>query len=1100
MRKIKRIALLLLSLSLFRVDVAFSQASVSRSELRGQITDQNGAAVAGATITLTDAARGTTRTLQSDENGLYVFLSLPPGSYNMRVDATGFAATTISEVHLDVGQVGNLPVVLRVGQVQAQVDITAGGQTVEVERTQQSTVINETQIVNLPINRRNYLDFALLTPGVTDSDNINDSTDFRVAQTPQSGLSFGGNNGRGNSIMVDGASTDTGSGASREVIGQEGVQEFQVNRNTYSAEYGGAFGGVVNIISKTGSNSWHGSVFGYFRDEVFDAKNFFDQNPSGKSPFSRQQFGGSIGGPLRQDKTFLFTAFEGLHQKQTSFVNLLNDPNIFNLTPIQSSLLGFLDAAPDAGLRALSAGLRNALTINSRTRALFETATGQFPFDGFDTVGTLRVDHNFSPSDSGYARFNVSSSHFENQAAGALTAVSRGRTINTFTSGLLLSETHFFSQTTINELKAQYSYLNNDVLPNEIIGPEINIDGFGNFNRDIFLPSFAIERRYEINDSVSMVRSRHTWKFGGQYLAADNSSNSQTFFGGRFNFTAQLPFITLVPAAARPGLISFLTANGGVLGQDRGGGALTLCSNPSITGCPNGVPDSLDAAINGVQAFNVNLPTVYQQGFGESGFDSWSHRLSFFGQDTWKVRPNFTLNFGVRYYLENNVDPMPLDKNNIQPRIGFAWDPWHDGKTAIRGGYGIYVGQVDNQIVNVVNELNSTGNPSNINIVLATATSNALPLNPGNPTGPRAPSSIQVYQALLAQGVIGNRTITQADLAQFGLVPGPGATLEVRFRVGPNYENPTTQQASLAVQRDLGAGFSIEASYLFSRAAHIPRNHDINPFKMSGPVSPLSGTPTFVRFPGPGQTTDFINPFRLQDNNYESTANAFYHAGTIQLIKRLSHHFAINSNYTFSKAIDEVTDFNSDFSAQNPLNLRLDRALSAFDQRHRFVFSGVFESPFGGDSTTGRIFGNWVLSPIFIAGSGRPFNVLLGIDANGDGVSTRDRPCLRTDINAPCNPGSNLGRNTGHGEPFYEVDLRLGRRFTFGEQKYLELTFEAFNLFNHTNFIGINNIVGTTPITDPHPEGIRGRAPTQPFGFTAAAPSRQLQFGARFSF
>ncbi|HSB10942.1 MAG TPA: carboxypeptidase regulatory-like domain-containing protein [Blastocatellia bacterium] len=1100
MNKIKKLALILMFVSVIRVDVAFPQASVSRSELRGQITDQNGAVVAGATITLTDAARGTTRTVQSDENGLYVFLSLPPGTYSMKVEAAGFAAQTYGEVHLDVGQIGNVPVSLRVGDVKLEVEIAAGGQVVEVERTQQSSVINEVQIDNLPINRRNYLDFALLTPGVTDSDSINDSTDFRVAQTPQSGLSFGGNNGRGNSIMVDGASTDTGSGASREVIGQEGVQEFQVNRNTYSAEYGGAFGGVVNIISKTGENNWHGSAFGYFRNERFDAKNFFDQNPSGKSPFNRQQFGGSLGGPITRDKTFFFTSFEGLRQKQTSFVNLLNDPNVFSLTSTQSALLGFLDGAPDAGLRGLSGALRGALTIGSRTRSLFETGSGQFPFDAFDTVGTFRVDHNFSSRDSGYARFGVSDAHFENQAAGALTAVSRGRTINTFTSGLLLSETHFFSPTTINEMKAQYSYLNNDVIANDLIGPEINIDGFGNFGRDIFLPSFAIERRYEINDSISLVRSSHTWKFGGQYVAVNNSSNSQTFFGGRFNFTAQLPFISLVPAAARPGLIGFLTTSGGALGQDKGGGGLTLCSNPSITGCPNGIPDSLDAPINGVQAFNVNLPTVYQQGFGESGFDSWSHRYSFYGQDTWKVRPNFTFSLGARYYLERNVDPMPLDKNNIQPRVGFAWDPWHDGKTAIRGGYGIYVGQIDNQIVNVVNELSSMGDPSNINIVLATATSNALPLSPANPAGPRAPSSFQVYQTLLAQGVIGNRTITLADLAQFGVAPGPGATLEVRFRVGPNYENPYTQQASFAIQRDLGGGYGVEVSYLFSRAAHITRNHDVNPFKMSGPVSPLSGTPTFVRFPGAGQTTDFINPFRLQDNNYESTGNAFYHAGTIQLTKRFSHNFSINSNYTFSKAIDEVTDFNSDFSAENPLDLRADRALSAFDQRHRFVFSGVFNSPFGGDTTAGRIFGNWVLSPIFITGSGRPFNVLLGIDANGDGVSTRDRPCLRTATDQPCNPGSNLGRNTGRGEAYYNVDMRLGRRFKFAESKYLELTFESFNLFNHTNFIGINNIIGATPLTDGHPTGIRGRAPTQPFGFTAAAPSRQLQFGARFNF
>jgi hypothetical protein len=1080
MRKMKKLTLLLVLMLTARVDFVFGQASVSNAEIRGQVTDQNGAAVAGATVTVNDANKGTTRSVNTDENGSYVILALQPSTYNLKVEAAGFASKTLNDVKLDVGQVASIPVVLGVGAVQDVVDVTANAQVVEVERTQQSSVIGEVQIDNLPINRRSYLDFALLTPGVSDSDNINDTTDFRVAQTPQSGLSFGGNNGRGNSVMVDGASTDTNSGAVRAVLGQEAVQEFQVNRNSYNAEYGGAFGGVVNIVSKTGTNNWHGSLFGYFRNDIFDARNFFDQSPDGISPFNRQQFGGSFGGPVRKDKTFLFTAFEALKQRQTSFVNLLNDPTIFNLTSGQTALFSFLDGVPS--FAPLSAGVRGAISTKPRTTQLFQDASGQFPFDSFDTVGSVRLDHTFNSNDSGYARFNVADAHFENQAAGSLTAVSRGRTINTFTSGVLLSQTHFFSPNTINEIKGQYSYVNNDVIPNESIGPEINIDGFGNFNRDIFLPSFAIERRYEISDGLSLVRGDHTFRLGGLYQAVNNSSDSQTFFGGRFNFTAQLTLIALVPAAVRTPLVTFLT----------GAGRADLIA-------------VLNSPISSVQAFNANAPVVYQQGFGESHFNSYSHRTSFYGQDTWKVRRNFTLNFGARYYIEKNHDPMPTNKDNIQPRLGFAWDPWGDGKTAIRGGYGVFVGSIDNQIVNVVNELNSTGDPSNINIVLATATSNALPLSPANPLGPRAPSSIGIYQTLLAQGVIGNRVITAADLAQFGVVPGPGATLEVRFRVGPNYHNPYTQQASLAIQRDLGKGYGVEVSYLFSRGAHIPRNHDTNAFKATGPVSPLSGTPTFIRFPSAAQvaaglTSDFRNPFRLQDNNYESTANSFYHAGTIQLTKRLSNHYALNANYTLSKTIDEVTDFNSDFSAQNQLDNRADRALSAFDQRHRFVFYGVFMSPVAGESMAHRLFKDWVLSPIFIAGSGRPFNVLLGIDANGDGVSTRDRPCLRTAADQPCNPNSNLGRNTGRGEPFYQVDLRLARRFTFAESKYVELTFEAFNLLNHTNFTGINNIIGATPLIDGHPTGIRGRAPTQPLGFTSAAPARQLQFGARFNF
>src|SRR6185503_7067550 len=187
MRKMKKVALLLTLMLTVRVELVFPQASVSTSELRGQITDQNGAAVAGATVIVTDADKGTTRQVTSNESGLYVILALQPSTYNLRVEATGFGAKTVNDIKLDVGQVANIPVALGVSGVAAEVDVVADTQVVEVERTQQSSVINQVQISNLPINRRNFLDFVLLTPGVTDADNINDSTDFRVAQTPQSG-------------------------------------------------------------------------------------------------------------------------------------------------------------------------------------------------------------------------------------------------------------------------------------------------------------------------------------------------------------------------------------------------------------------------------------------------------------------------------------------------------------------------------------------------------------------------------------------------------------------------------------------------------------------------------------------------------------------------------------------------------------------------------------------------------------------------------------------------------------------------------------------------------------------------------------------------
>ncbi len=1061
---------LLLTVLALTLNVApvLAQASSSTAELRGTITDSGGAVVPNATVTLTDTEKGTARTAQTDAEGRYVFLVVPPSDYELRIESTNFTASTV-RVSLTVGQQADIPVQLSAGGLEATVDVVAGAEVVDTDRTQQSSVISERQITNLPISRRNYLDYALLTPGVTDSDNIADASDFRVAQTPQSGLSFGGNNGRGNYIAVDGAATNDSSGGVIQTISQEGVQEFQVLRNSYSAEFGNAAGGIINTISKTGSNRISGSLFGLFRDDKFDARNPFDFAPDGQSPFSRQQYGGSFGFPIRQDKTFGFVTLERFSQNQTTFVNLLNDPAIFNITASQNALFTFLQAGTP--FAAAATGLRAALTTTAtaypRTVNLFSNASGQFPFEENQTLFSTRFDNNFSSRHNAYVRFNLTDQIAENQAAGALTAVSRGRTIDAFNGGVLLSDTFQFNANTVNEFKGQFLYNRFGVIPNDAIGPELNIEGFGNFGRDIFLPSNNIERHYDFYDNVTRVAGSHTLKFGGTTNIQDVASDNETFFGGRFNFGAAIPLSNIIALNPALGptvltqLTGFLTAN-----------------NPALL-------PALSTPINALQAFNLNLPIVYQQGFGETSAQSVAVRTGFYGQDTWKARRNLTLTYGLRYAINDEAFFIPTDKNDFQPRFGFSYDPFSDGKTVIRGGAGIFSGNVINVVANVTTELSARGNPSDINIVLATATSGALGL----------PSSFAVYQRYLQLTNNFSRTVTATDLATLGVTPRPGNPLEVRFREDPNYKTPTTYQASLGAQRDLGRGFSLDVNYLFTRGIYLTRNRDLNQFDRTGAPNPLNpnGGATFIRFPSAAQTaagltSNFRNPLRFQDNQYESSANSFYHAGTFALTRRFANNFSLNTHYTFSKSIDEVTDFNSDFSAQNPLNLRADRALSAFDQRHRAVFSGVFQS-----SSRNKFLRDFILSPIFIAGSGRPFNLLLGFDSNGDGRSQSDRP-------------GTVGRNTGLGEPFYSLDTRLARRFAFGENRFLELTAEGFNLLNRTNFAGVNNIVGSLPLADREAlttgttRGDRTVAPTRPLGFTSAAAARTFQFGARFNF
>jgi Carboxypeptidase regulatory-like domain len=649
MRATIMIALATLAMMITGATAAFAQASSSTAELRGQVTDANGAAIPNAKLTLTDLVKGSSRVATSDGEGNYAFLGLLPSSYDMKVEAQGFG-TSSTGLNLTVGQQANIPIKLTAGKIEVQVEVVGGGEVVETSRTEQASTVDAKQITSLPINRRSFLDYALLTPGVTSSENITDATDYRVAQTPQSGLSFGGNNGRGNQVSVDGAETISASGAVQATISQEAVQEFQVVRNSFSAEFGGASGGVVNIVSRSGGASFHGSAFGLFRHEKFDARNAFDFNPNGKSPFNRQQYGGSVGGPIARDKTFFFTSVERLDQEKTSFINLLTDPTLIQAPTSasqnatvrnQAALFDFIaaSAAPD-DLKRSAAQLRGALTTANypRTVRLFTDATGQFPFNEGQTQFSARLDHNFSDRSSGYLRFNLTDSVFENQAAGSLLAVSRGRKFDGFSGAVLASHNYQFNSTSFNELKLQVSYTRMAYLPNDPIGPELNIEGFGFFGRQIFLPGQNFDRHYDIYDNVTKIAGSHTFKFGGSVFIHRLSLDNGLFFSGRFNFGAAIPTANLLgatPAARVANQINQFV--------------LTAPNSPFRDGNGNGLADVFEVPMTALQAFNLDLPIVYQQGFGNPLISVPSNRYALYAQDAWKARQNLTLSYGLRF-------------------------------------------------------------------------------------------------------------------------------------------------------------------------------------------------------------------------------------------------------------------------------------------------------------------------------------------------------------------------------------------------------------------------------------------------------------------
>ena len=956
-----------------------------------------------------------------------------------------------------MGQSVVVDVKLPVGASTQTVEVQAGTPVVETERTQQSDTINETSIRSLPIDRRDYLSFSLLSPGVADSKALADSNSFRVKQTPDSGLSFYGSNGRGNNVSVDGGESNDGGGGIRPTVSQEAVQEFQINRANYSAEHGEASGGVINIVTKSGGNDVHGDVFGFFRHQSLDATNPFAivLGPNNaitriKPDSQRQQFGATLGGPIVKDRTFYFFSYEQLRRRESNAVPVLTDLSIFQATPAQNAILATLPSAAADQLRA-------ALTAPPSTVQMFQQNSGVFPFQTDQYQGLMRIDHQFNAANQASFRYNVTRSYETNQNLGALVGYSRGYINDVFDSTAVANWTGIISPRLINEATVQFNYNDPLVATNDPFGPALEIAGYGFFNRDRFLPSETIARREDLSDAITWIKGRHTLKTGAEVLIRDSHSDSKTFFSGRFTF-GTLPGAFVSPALA-------------------------------------------GTTITALQAFNLGLAQSYQQGFGDPVVKAIYPYYAGYVQDTWQMRPNLTLNLGLRYEVDQRKSPLPTDKNGWGPRIGFAWDPFNDKKTTVRAGYGLYRSVIDYQIDYVVNALNEINGRRQIAQVLTV-------LSAANPLATNGP--INIFTTLRKQGIIGvptpQRPILASDLAQFGINvsnSGPRPPLTVLFDADPNYRNPYTQQASFSIDREIGRGVTASAAYVYVRGVHLTTSLDTN--LLPAPVNPVTGIRDWGVTPdNPSGLKYFRDPLLFQNNVYQSNANSWYNGLLLELNKRFSNHVSLAFNYTLSKAQDETLDYNSDFQPTDQTCRACERALSSFDQRHKVVAYANLQAPHAsGGSGWRRLFGDFAFSPIFRYNSPRPFNLLTGAELNNDRHNTTDRPYF-------------AGRNLGIGPNFWTFDSRLSRRFPIGEHRSLEFMAEAFNLFNRLNYASVNNTVSCDPSARAGSLGScyigdivqrfgglsgNGRyTPSQPFGFTQAFDPRRFQLGFRLLF
>jgi hypothetical protein len=651
-----RLAVIALAASL-APSAAAAQTRATAGDLAGRIADPSRAVLPGVSVAATNTDTGLVRTATTDEQGRFQIPALPPGVYTVRAELAGFAPQTLERVLVTLGSAVELDLTMTLASLSEAVVVQGDTPMVDPHRTQVSTTIETTQIQHLPTNGRNFISFAAITPGVT------------LDRTPQqgasatSGLTFAGQRARSNNITVDGLdNNDSVVGAVRAVFSQEAVREFQVLTHSYSAEFGKASGGVVNIVTRSGTNRPSGSAFGFFRDEALNAKEHFEQfNPAGdridreKAPYGQKQFGGTFGGPLQKDRMFFFGSFERLDIDANNFVT------IDDTTPVSHPILAVVLGTPASLLRA----------------AGFPIDTGNVPYAQRSNQFLAKIDRQIGASGSLAVRYNTATTLNENiEPFGGLTARSRSATLDSTDHMAAASHTLIASQTLVNEARVLVAYRDQIVRSNDPTcdgpcdredegGPTLEVTGVASLGRQRFTPQPRKNIRVQLVDTVSYSTGPHLFKAGVDFNWLDTKKgNLPLHFGGRYIFA---------PLPAIPGL--------------------------------------LPTPISAIQAVALGLPGAYVQGYGFS--DSLYHYsdLGLFVQDDWRPTSTVTLKLGVRYQNQffprhDNVVPgypgsftFPRDNDNVAPRLAVAWDPAGTHKTTVRAAYGLFY---DNHITGII--------------------------------------------------------------------------------------------------------------------------------------------------------------------------------------------------------------------------------------------------------------------------------------------------------------------------------------------------------------------------------------------------------------
>ncbi len=1029
-------------------------AQVVTVTVQGRVYDTTGAAIPAATVTAENQATGLSRTATASVTGDYQFSSLPVGDYTLTADKPGFQRQA-KKVHLDIGASGVLDFNLPVGQVSQEVTVQDVGEVAEPTRSMVSTVIDEQKIENLPVNGRQFIDFALLAPGVTIGDTTSGSTDVIIE--PVTKLSFAGQNIHYNFVAVDGADNmSTASGIQKTTPSQEAVQEFRVINSDYSAQFGRAVGGIVNVITKSGTNDLHGSLYEFFRNDFMDAKSSLAGE--GFNKLRQNQFGGTIGGPIKKDKTFFFANYEGQRHIESPFYNIAVLDNLAAINNVKTNVFG---------LPAENLHVNRVINYDD---------------------GLVKLDHTFNDHESAFVRYFLNDQRSTN-----LSPLNDGFDLpsgfknNSFRDQSVVGNlVSVISGTLVNEARFQYAHRFFD-FPTASTQPHLEVSNLFTLGVNRGNPDFYEEGRYEFVDDVTKSWGNHTISFGGDFNHVNTTESFPLFYPFEADF-ANLP--------------AFLGTDG------NSACGFAPCPHPFVI-----FFERFDAASNFSEP-TINT-SVYQGGAISSPIRNQAKGTlghtyeGLYIQDKWRVRPNFTVNYGLRW--EGETWPSAAINNpnkNFNPRAGFAWSPGGHSGLVIRGGGGIFYGTIPSPLL--MCQIPSCGGtigqyPGRAN---KEDTLNAKTRLFAFASAPFITN--YALNALLAPGQAQGTYPDATPAAFLGCPNGFLATCgffgdSVIARFAKDHKPPYGAQASFGVEFEPFKDAVLNITALHVRGVHLGSFWNVNQpnqngcpvldhnsagqagYKLDYHIVAVPGDCTSVLpFPGTRQPQNFgssIAVYFEADSKWDSQWDGLL----INLNKRLSHHFGYGVSYTWSKGIDNGPNPSFVLIPQDSCCFNKERAISSDGVGQRFVANAILSGP----EHMNILLNGWMLSTIVSLQSPNYFTKFAGSDVNGDVFGNNDRVGIEA-------------RNTFQGDSYQSVDLRVSRSFKVGEGKNLEALAEGFNLLNTLNVHYYNTAYGAADFCQGGPSVCGANREGSPSAFYGTPRSifnpRQLQLALRFTF